>query len=404
MLGLVLDGHNPCFVVEGETGATTHIEGYMNPASGGPAVTCVHFVYDGSQGTVANRLKIYVNGVLRTIGGTPAWPAQVQYASGLPLKIGDCGNWTSLGFQMFDGAIGCVRLWKNVALTQAQVTTLTADLSTPVTYSRLGTTLQTGIVLNVEKDNRVCSATGKVFTDTNSPTTCTLATKINDLSGNEQHLVSNYGTALYEDTIGNGRGLRSYFYQFATAETYKPFASTGTVINYIKWNEAPTNYSENFTLGFDNFNGNSTGKYAMLGYVNTAGTCTEQLRIRNNSSPNGSVVSTATVAANTAYCNVWQGRSTGGASSYRHLRNGTEYTTALTGTTQQNAWLDVVTPIDHVYSAGFGVSNSPTSAAAGSSFNTIGPQCIINGDLTTTELSSVISELDYPYNIYSLAP
>jgi hypothetical protein len=398
-LGFALgNGYNPYVLIGGNNNATSLLEtGATNTAP----ITCIHFVYDGSQAE-ANRVKIYVNGVLKTNTASPAWPAQIQHAAALSFGLGTSGNMTSIGFQTFDGAIPLCRIWKNVALTAGNVSTLTASLREFVPYASLGA-LQTGVILSLENDATTDTATGKAFTKTNAPTSCTLVTQIRDLSGNGRHVNFNIGTAEYLDTIGDGPGLRSYFYQYGTTGTLAvdPITSTsGTIISMWQINEAPTTYSENFTLGFEQYDGNSTGKYAMLGYLNTAGTCNTQLRIRNNVSPNGSVVSDKVIAQDTPYIDVWQGRTTGGASSYRHLCNGTEHTTTITGTVAQNGWLDDVTGKDQINLSAFGINNSATAAAIGIMRHTLGQQLGINGDITEDELEAAIAYVDQDYNIW----
>lgn len=83
------------------------------------------FVYDGSQGTNATKLLLYVNGVQKTLAFTGTIPASLLNNSA-PYQI---GSWSGLG-RYWNGLIDENYLW-NVVLTPTQVAALYGSGSPP---------------------------------------------------------------------------------------------------------------------------------------------------------------------------------------------------------------------------------------------------------------------------------
>lgn len=114
--------------------------------SGGPWHHVV-VVFDGTQGTAANRVTVYIDGVAVALTSTPAWPSILTTGANVELSVGSSANRASaLGTcNMRD-----IAMWR-AAATAGQVTALynaghaidvaTTALGTPVTYYPLNGTL-----------------------------------------------------------------------------------------------------------------------------------------------------------------------------------------------------------------------------------------------------------------------
>ncbi len=104
-------------------------------------------VFDGSQGTVADRVRVYIDGVSTALTTTPAWPTALTTGAAVELSVGASANRASaLGScNMRD-----IAMWRQAA-TPSQVTELfgagdaidpaTTTLGAPVTHYPLNGTL-----------------------------------------------------------------------------------------------------------------------------------------------------------------------------------------------------------------------------------------------------------------------
>ena len=169
-------GSSNCIVMETYSDGYLYVEvrnggasyGYLDYSQYVTAGTWFHYtvVFDGSQSTNATRLKLYIDGVQRTLTYVGTIPATTGNLSGRSFLIGQSDSGGAIG--MWNGSIDETRIY-NRALTAPEVTALYGSGSAKI--SGASSDKSAGLVGHWKLDDRTgTSATDSVGTNTGTLT------------------------------------------------------------------------------------------------------------------------------------------------------------------------------------------------------------------------------------------
>ncbi|MDX1964132.1 MAG: LamG-like jellyroll fold domain-containing protein [Pirellulales bacterium] len=319
-----------------------------------------HFVITYNAGTV----KIWRNGVSQTVTPSAAIPATIG-ANNTALQI---GNWSVYAGTSNFGC-GVFRYWTaDIGDTLAAALYGTGE---PTLYDNLPSAYKsTKLVAALDGDSKICKHTGRVFSDTLTVDAEKVCTRWRDKSRYGRHLSATFGRGYWQSTINSApnSALRGYVQNIMGGSTANALNNpTGSV---FLMHQFDTLYNaECFYLTAEGDNGNSTGKYGIVGskYLDPSGAAPlanyPWLRMRNDLAGTGgdvqSQVAEAAYAAGVPYLINWNGLETGDAASFTYFCNGVQHATiitqegdALPNEPTPNEWFNVIGNTDTLYVGG----------------------------------------------------
>jgi hypothetical protein len=353
-------GNSVRFWIADNTSGTSYVQRQtpLNASSQRFPMSQMLIVYDGTQSNAADRLSIYINGELQTLTGTGAVPASLQTIT-QPLFVGGWGGLSgTLGHKSLDGAIVCFRYW-NVALDTPTGTTAATYLwnaGKPRYLSDLTSTYNSSnLLINLEKGAWNCNKSATQFTQVGggSINKAFTVSKAFDLSNNRRvYDLHHCAIEPWLTVDSNGVQCWETFAQhhLKSMTPDLAFFTTGeffTAIEQVEFLGA-----EGFYLGSQQYP-RTASRYILSGWVNASGIRRPFLRVRNESSPDGTWTALAdAITVGTPNLHHWRGLFEGSVASVEYRRNNAQKT-ATNVNLGNSPWGSVVPGQSHSFVSAF---------------------------------------------------